>query len=317
MISLCELSKKLKSETNVALFCHIRPDGDCLGSAHALALALKSIGIKVKVFCEDAIPERFWFLKETKDVQKEIKEEFSALVAIDCGDITRLGIFAPYFSEHKNTFNIDHHTSNNHYAKYNYVQIQASNAENIYDLICEMDIPFTKDIANYIAMGVMTDTGNFRHKSLTPKTFLVASKMLEQGADINKINYYMFSAQTDKRAKLFGMTMDRIRYFHDRRFAVASILLSDLEKSGAKPDETEGFIDFVMGIKGVEVGACVLEIKKDKFKISFRSREVDVNAVASRFGGGGHILASGCQIAGEYEEVIDKICFAVSRELKD
>ena len=72
-----------------------------------------------------------------------------------------------------------------------------------------------------------------------------------------------------------------------------------------------------MGIKGVEVGACVLEIKKDKFKISFRSREVDVNAVASRFGGGGHILASGCQIAGEYEEVIDKICFAVSRELKD
>ena len=163
----------------------------------------------------------------------------------------------------------------------------------------------------------MTDTGNFRHKSLTPKTFLVASKMLEQGADINKINYHMFSAQTDKRAKLFGMTMDKIRYFHDRRFAVASILLSDLEKSGALPDETEGFIDFVMGIKGVEVGACVLEIKKDKFKISFRSREVDVNAVASRFGGGGHILASGCQIAGEYEEVIDKLCFAVSRELKD
>lgn len=317
MISLSELSKKLKSETNVALFCHMRPDGDCIGSANALKLVLSSLGIKVKIFCEDAIPERFWFLSETKEIESSLTEDFSALIAIDCGDITRLGAFARYFSEHKNTYNIDHHTSNNHYAKYNYVVTNSSNAENIYDLICEMQVPFTKTMANYIAMGVMTDSGNFRHKSITPKTFAVAGKMLEYGAEINRINYHMFSAQTAERAKLFGMTMDKIRYFYDGRFAVASILLSDLNKSGAKPDETEGFIDFVMGIQGVEVGACVLEIKENKFKISFRSREVDVNAVASRFGGGGHILASGCQISGEYEDVIDKISFAVSRELKD
>ena len=111
--------------------------------------------------------------------------------------------------------------------------------------------------------------------------------------------------------------MSKIRYFLDGRFAVASVLEKDILESGAKKDETEGFIDFVMGIDGVEVGACVLEMGKNKYKISFRSKGTDVNEVAGTFGGGGHVLASGCQIQGEYEEVVDKICFAVSRHIKD
>jgi phosphoesterase RecJ-like protein len=111
--------------------------------------------------------------------------------------------------------------------------------------------------------------------------------------------------------------MSKIRYFYNDRFALATVTKKDLELCDAKADETEGFIDFVMGIIGVEVGACVLEIGENKYKISLRSKDTNVNAVASSFGGGGHILASGCQIQGEYEEVVDKLAFAVSRELKD
>ena len=87
--------------------------------------------------------------------------------------------------------------------------------------------------------------------------------------------------------------------------------------SGAKQDETEGFIDFLMGVDGLEVGACVLEMAPNKFKISFRSKGTDVNAVASVFGGGGHLLASGCQIQGEYEEIIDKIFYAVKQNIAE
>ena len=111
--------------------------------------------------------------------------------------------------------------------------------------------------------------------------------------------------------------MQRIRYFLDGKFAVATVRLADFEISKARQDETEGFIDFVMGVEGVEVGACVMETAKDKYKISFRSKSADVNGVASMFGGGGHTLASGCQIQGEYEEVVDKITFAVSRYLPE
>ena len=315
MISISELSKKLLAEKSVALFCHVRPDGDSIGSALALGIALKSLGIRAEVFCDDQIPSRFFFLNAPKTIKQNFEQEYTALVAIDCADVTRLGSFAPKFIEHKNTYNIDHHVSNNRYSNCSYVVDCASNCENVYQLICQMNVQITEEIANLLAMGIMTDTGNFRHKNVTAETLFVASKLKEKGADLNSIYYYMFSAQTKERAKLFGVVMSKIRYFIDGRFAVATVSQEDLMKCNARQDETEGFIDFVMGIHGVEVGACVLEMQKSKYKISLRSKSADVNAVASTFGGGGHTLASGCQIAGEYEEVVDRVREAVNREL--
>lgn len=315
VISISELSKKLLAEKSVALFCHVRPDGDSIGSALALSLALETLGIRAEVFCDDQIPSRFFFLNAPKKIKKEFCGDYSALVAIDCADVTRLGSFTNIFSQHKNTYNIDHHISNDRYAKYSYVVNSASNCENVYDLICQMNVDITQEIANLLAMGVMTDTGNFRHKNVTAQTLFTAGKLLEKGADLNNIYYHMFSAQTKQRAKLFGVVMSKLRYFIDGRFAVATVTKQDLQNCEAQPDETEGFIDFVMGVIGVEVGACVLEMQKNKYKVSLRSKSADVNAVASTFGGGGHTLASGCQIAGEYEEVVDRIREAVNREL--
>ena len=317
MINISDLALKLLNEKRVAIICHIRPDGDTLGSGLAVKLAFDKLGIQADVVCDDTVPSRFFFLKEASLVKKNLSGEYSALLAIDCADISRLGSLSDAFNKHKNTYSIDHHVSNNRYAKINYVVDNSSNSENALDLITEMKAPIDVDIANLLAMGIMTDTGNFRHKNVTSKTLYSAGKLVEFGADLNKIYFHMFSAQSKARAQLFGITMSKIRYFFDDKFAVATVRLSDLDKSKAKQDETEGFIDFVMGIIGVEVGACVMETAPNKFKISFRSKSVDVNAVAGTFGGGGHTLASGCQICGEYEEIIDKISFAVSRYLPE
>lgn len=315
MISLSELAAKLKGETKVALICHIRPDGDTLGSALALKLALNSLGIGAEVVCDDPVPSRFFFLNECLTVGKELSGEYSAIAAIDCADITRLGKFSEVFAAHKNTYGIDHHISNNRYAKYSYVVDLASNCENVLKLIDELGVILSEDMANLLVMGIMTDTGNFRHKNVTAETLAAASRLKAVGADINKIYYHMFSAQSKERAKLFGMVMSRIRYFEDGKLAVATVRLKDFSESGARQDETEGFIDFVMGITGVEIGACIMEVTPNKFKISFRSNGADVNAVASAFGGGGHTLASGCQVSGDYEEVVDRVRFAASREI--
>ncbi|MBO7150093.1 MAG: bifunctional oligoribonuclease/PAP phosphatase NrnA [Clostridia bacterium] len=317
MISLSELSSKLKQEKSVALFCHIRPDGDTLGSALALYSALKNLGIRAQVFCDDVVPSRFFFLDAVKTVKRELDGEYSAFVAIDCADSTRLGNFYDAFIKHKNTYSIDHHVSNTRYAKVNYVFDNSSNCENILSLIEQLGADIDKEIATLLVMGIMTDTGNFRHKNVSANTMHSAGKMVEKGADLNTVHYHMFTKQSKERAKLFGQTMSKIRYFLDNRFAVATIRLKDLKDTNALPEETEGFIDFVMGIDTVEVGACVMELENNKFKISFRSKGTDVNAVAGTFGGGGHILASGCQISGEYEEVVDKITFAVSRYVED
>lgn len=316
-MSISELAKKLKNEKKTALICHVRPDGDSLGSALALKLALDSLGVSTDVYCSDPVPSRFFFLKEASLVKNSLTEEYDAIVAVDCADVTRLGEMAELFAKHKNTYSIDHHISNNRYAKFNYVADNSSNAENILALIEELGVEITKPIANLLAMGIVTDTGNFRHKNVTENTLVSAGKLVSFGADLNNIYFHMFSKQSKERAKLFGMTMQKIRYFMDGKIAVATVRLSDFEFANAKQDETEGFIDFVMGISGVEVGACVMETAKDKYKISFRSKGPDVNAVASTFGGGGHTLASGCQICGDYEEVVDKITFAMTRYIPE
>ena len=315
MISLKELGEKLKKEEDLAIFCHVRPDGDTLGSALALSLALNNLGIKAQVFCDDVVPSRFFFLNSVKSVKNALDREYRTLIAIDCADGNRLGSFYETFAKHKNTYSVDHHVSNTRYAKINYVVDSASNCENVLSLIEEMGLDIDQEIANLLLMGIMTDTGNFKHKNVTAETLLSASKLVEKGADINAISYHMFNKQSKERAKLFGLTMSKIRYFLDGKFGVATISQKDLTISGAKQDETEGFIDFLMGIDMVEVGACVLEISKNKYKISFRSKGTDVNAVAGVFGGGGHVLASGCQIQGEYEEIIDKICYAVKQNI--
>lgn len=318
MINLTDLVAKLKKEQSVALLCHARPDGDCLGGACALKLAFEKQGAKAVVCSFDPVPERFKFLPEMNNVVSELDNDgnYTAMIAVDCADLARLSE-GEFFTKHKNTYNIDHHVSNEGYAMVNYVVDCAANCQNVFEIIREMGVAIDKEMADLLMLGMVTDTGIFRHKNTTSETLLIASELKKYGADLNLIGYKTFTEQSKGRAKLFGLVMSRIRYFLDDRFAIATITQKDIESSGAKADETEGFIDFIMGINSVEVGACLMEISNDKYKISFRSKEANVNAVASTFGGGGHVLASGCQIHGEYEEVVDKITFAVSRELKD
>ena len=317
MISKSQFVQNLFSEKSVALFMHMRPDGDTIGSTLALFYALKQKGIEAKVFCSDDIPSKFTYLPSVKLVNKLFIGEFSALVSVDCADVTRLGDFANLYASHKNTYNVDHHISNTKYAKNNYVVDNASNCENVYDLIVEAGVEINQETADLLLTGIVTDTGNFNHTNVTEKTFEKAGKLLSKGADINKITYHTFKAQTKERAKLHGIVSSKIRYFLDDRFAVMTVTQDDFLKTGATQDQTEGFIDFLMGVECVEIGACVMEIAKEKYKISFRSKDADVNAVAGIFGGGGHRQASGCQIQGLYEEVIDKIVFAVSKYLQD
>lgn len=323
MINLCELAKCLNAQKSVAIFCHVRPDGDAVGSACALKNAFLSKGVKAQVFCDDVIPKRFGYMQvesqiSNADLSKDyVNSEFTALIAVDSADIQRLGKYAEIFDGHKNTFNIDHHISNTRYAKINYVCDNPANATNIFELINEMGVQIDVKTANLIAMGLLTDTGTFTHKDVGSNALQVGSKLVELGADLNEIYYHNFKKQTKQRAKLFGLVMQNLRYFNDDRLVVAIITQKQFDLSGAQPAETEGFVDFLLGIDCIEVCATVMEIGENKYKISLRSKGVNVNAVAGAFGGGGHVLASGCQINGEIEEVLDRLSFAVSRELID
>ncbi len=317
-MTLKELSDRLKKLKSAAIFCHMRPDGDTLGSAMGLKYLLESVGAKCRVVCESTVPEKFLFLQGMDTISDVPMGDEEAYIAIDSSEIHRLGMLAETFEKAKKIkFNIDHHISNSRFGDVVYVEDRAATCEIVTELSKYFPEPLTPLAANYLLLGLSSDTGNFAHKNVTPNTFLAAAKLTACGADIYTIQYNMFKKQSAARALLFGRTMSGIRYFLDGKFAVICVTQQQLNDCNATADVTEGFIDFPLSVDGVEVAACLLETGNERYKISLRSKGLaDVNAIASVYGGGGHILASGCMLNGAMEEVIDKLRFTVSQYIE-
>lgn len=317
--SLAEIASALKNANTVAIACHVRPDGDALGSGLALCLALENAGKSVYMLCEDAPPERLRIVPAIEKTYQQLPENvtFDLFVAVDSAELNRIGVFATYFQSFKGvTLNIDHHVSNPGFAKYNYVlPDNTATCEIIPEVLEAAGFEITKEIADLLALGLLTDSGNFTHNDVSAKTFSVASKLKEKGADISRIGYLMFTHQVKGRALLYGRVISKMRFTLDDKLVFLTVTQKDFEETGTDKSQTEGFVDYPLSIDGVEVSIALMEVKKNQYKASLRSRRADVNAVASKFGGGGHVLASGCMLSGEYEEIIERLTYAVYQQL--
>lgn len=319
MIKLKDIAEELKKFDDILIFSHSRPDGDTLGSAMAVKTALKNMGKKAEVVCSSPVPEKYkGIFPEFATVKSldEVKGKFSAHLSVDVSAESMFGDCYELFTSNRNSFNIDHHVSNTRYAKYNFVEDDAACCEIIYRFISLLGAEITPEIADYLMLGILTDTGDFGHSNVTDKTLEIASELVGYGARLHDITYQMFKNQKKARAMLFGRVISKTKFFLDDKLAIISVLKDDFTSAGASQDMTEGFIDFPLSIEGVEVAVSIMESKNNAYKISFRSKgKVNVNEIASVFGGGGHILASGCMICGFYEDVKDKIIKAVSDAL--
>jgi len=321
METLQQIAERIKSAKSVLIMTHMRPDGDAFGSSLALSTALDFFKTPNQVCVESDIPSNLAFLKGIEKVQKTPTMAYDLLITVDCSDEQRLGALSDEFSAAKrkkiDTINVDHHISNTRFAKYNYVRECAANCMNMATLIEYMGAPFDKKTAEYLLLGLLTDSGNFAHDDVSEETFTLAAKLAKAGADIRYYNYNLFKKQPKQRAALFARTMSGIRYYFDDRFAVIVVTKQAMEECDADHGMTEGFVDFPLNVDTVEVAASVMEVKKGQYKISLRSKEyADVNKIAGTYGGGGHIRAAGCMLFGDIEEVLDKLSYTVSQYLE-
>lgn len=275
------------------------------------------MGIESDVYSEFSMSQKFDYLTGITDVKHQIEGSYTAYMAVDCTGTSRIGIFQSDFEKFKNTYSLDHHISNEYFANYNVVNDCPSNSENVFKLIKELGVKIDEDIANCLATGIITDTGNLKHIGVTGETIRILAELVDDGANLNLINYKMFNEQSVARAKLFGLTMSGVKYLEDGKVAVITVSRENIMLANATDSDTEGFIDFIMGIKGVKVGVCLFEKELNKYKISLRGKGVNVNEIAGVFGGGGHVLASGCQINGNYFEVLDKLHYAIKSHLPE
>ena len=319
--SLEQIANRIKSAKSVLITSHMRPDGDAFGSALALSSALDGLGIANEVCVETDIPSNLAFINGIDRVKKAPTKPYDLLVTVDCSDEQRLGGLQNEFLSAKrkkiDTVNIDHHISNNGFAKYDFVRECSANCMNVAALIADMGAPFDKKTAEYLLIGLLTDSGNFAHDDVTEETLTLAARLVAAGADIRYYHYMLFKKQSKARAALFAKTMSGMRYYHDDRFAVIVVSKENMDACGADNGMTEGFVDFPLNVETVEVAASIMEIKKGQYKISLRSKEyADVNKIAGVYGGGGHVRAAGCMLFGDVEEVIDKLSYTVSQYLE-
>lgn len=316
-----KIANRIKQARHIAIFTHMRPDGDAFGSALALSSALDSLGIENEVCVETDIPSNLAFLVGLDKVHKKPQKDYDLLITVDCSDEQRLGLLTEEFLTARrkkiDTVNIDHHISNNRFGKYNFVRECSANCMNVATLIELLGVTLNKKIAEYLLVGLLTDSGNFSHDDVTEETLALASKLVGAGADIRYYNYMLFKRQPKARAALHARVMSGMRFYHDERFAVIVVTKQAMQECGADNGMTEGFVDFPLNVDTVEVAASVMEVKQGQYKVSLRSKEyADVNKIAGTYGGGGHIRAAGCMLFGEIEDVLDRLAYTVSQYLE-
>ena len=264
--TLQQMATRIKQAKSVLIMTHMRPDGDAFGSALALSAALDFFNIPNQVCDESDIPSNLAFVEGIEKVRKAPQGEYDLVVTVDCSDEQRLGGLSEAFFLAKrkkmDTINIDHHISNTRFAKYNFVEECAANCMHMAKLIEYMGAPFDKKTAEYLLLGLLTDSGNFAHDDVKEETLLLAAKLVKAGADIHRLNYMLFKRQPKARANLYARTMSGMRFYHDDRFAVIVVSKKNMEECGADTGMTEGFVDFPLNVDTVEVAASLLEVKK-------------------------------------------------------
>lgn len=311
------LMEALKGVRTAAIGGHVRPDGDCVGSCMGLFNYLTANNdISVDVYLEP-IPEAYRQVKGTEQIISESTADktYDLFIALDCGDRERLGAFGKYFDTAKKTLCIDHHISNESFADTNEIRPKASStAEVLFDLMDEEKIDL--DTAKCLYMGIMCDTGCFKHSNTREHTMAAAGKLISKGVNSSKMMDEVFYQKTFMQNQLLGRCLLRSYLTLEGKCIVCVVPQALMDEYGAVSSDLEGVIDQMRVTKGVEVAVLITENKGGGCKISMRSCDyADVSSVAKCFGGGGHIRAAGASVENTADDILDDLLAKIKEQL--
>lgn len=288
--------KQIEISKNIAIAGHIAPDGDAISASLSLAMTLKKMGKKPVILLENYV-DTYNYLKGHDMVFKGDYDTLNIdlFISVDCGDIERLGKAKSIFENTKNTVNIDHHISNNNFGKLNIVNPKASStSEIIFEIVNHIGI-IDLDIATALYTGIVFDTSGFKHKSTSKRTHQIASELIEIGVDNSMIHTQLLYTHTLANSRLLAKTIQNIYIEND--IVISTLTRNEIvEECKASYEDLEGISGYLLDIKGINIVVFLYEKRDGSIKAGFRSKDIDVNKIASSFGGGGHILASGATI---------------------
>jgi bifunctional oligoribonuclease and PAP phosphatase NrnA len=302
--SLQAVSDALRTHDRFIVTSHVRPDGDAIGSSVAMALALRSLGKSARVVMHDPLPDPYPDFPCVDQVEcaERVPDDGSTVVVMECGDLDRTGLGG---IEGHAVINIDHHPGN---AGFGFAQwfdgTAAACAEMVYDIIVNLGVVMTADMATHLYVGIVTDTGSFKYPGVSPRTFITSARLVEAGADPVALARLLYDGNTLGRLKLQAAVLSTLDIRHDGTIACLMVDPAMLAAAGAAPEDTDGFINIPLTVRRLVASVFFKMIEPDTWRVSLRSKgAIDVGRIARHFGGGGHRNASGCTLTGTLPDV--------------
>jgi phosphoesterase RecJ-like protein len=298
------IADEIRTRQRFVLSSHVRPDGDAIGSQLAMAYALWHLGKDVRIVNRDPPPEPLSVFPGVPliEVATRVDDPGDAVIVMECGDLTRTGVegFDRGF-----VINIDHHLGNTSYGALNWFDASAAAcSEMVFDLVTELGVPLTREIATHVYIAILTDTGSFHYSSISPRTFDICRQCMEAGIDPPAIAGAIYDSNNLGRLKLFGAVLSRMVLDDSGRVATICVDHKLARECGGTYDDTEGIVNLPLTVKEIAGVVFFKEAGPDDWRVSMRSKgDVDVNVIAKEFGGGGHKNASGCSATGSFEEL--------------
>jgi phosphoesterase RecJ-like protein len=299
---------------------HIDPDGDAVGSCLALALALRHIGKTPQVVLDSPLPDTLRFLPGASTTLRpdQVRKKFDAAFVLDSSSLDRTGsVPERCLNPGAKIAVIDHHWGNDGFGDVRLVNPEASaTAELVYDLIEFLRIPISPEIAEGLYAGILSDTGGFRYANTSSRTLRLAARLVEHGARAPLVADALYATKTAPSLRILGLALASLETRSGGRIGAMTISRDMFEQAGATPEDADGIVQYAKALAGARVGMLVQEVAPNEIRASLRSDgTVDVNQVASLFGGGGHRNAAGLRVRGDLQQVRDDLYEALERAM--
>lgn len=306
------INEKISVAKNILIVSHIGPDGDTIGSTLALANIIKeNFDTKnITYVIQHKVPDIYNFLPFVEGATLTNREVeiscYDLAIAVDCASKNRMGYFERIYDKAKFKINIDHHETNPNYADINVINGKVSSCgELIFDFATKLNLTISTDVATCLYTAILADTGAFKYSNTTANTFVVASKLVELGANPHFIYEQCFEKRPVEMLKIASTAIANATFILNNKIAYTMVDRKMLNDFNAQDEHLEGIPEMLRQASSVEVAFVVKETVKNEAKFSFRSKEKDVASLCSMFGGGGHKLAAGCILKASLQEALE------------
>ncbi len=319
--SFQQIGDVIRRHQSFVLLSHVRPDGDAIGSQLGLGFSLLAAGKSVRLFNEDGLPDSLAFLRGSERIERPPVEpvDVEVVIALDTATRPRLGDACLHAaSAGKLWLNIDHHISNPGYGDLNLIDATSpATGEILYELIAALDLPLPEESRDALYVAVSTDTGSFQYPSTTAKTYDMAADLIRRGLDVGTINSKTYDNHPFRRLELLRVLLNSLELSAEGMVAHWTLSAKTRVALALNAEDSEGLIDVIRAIRGVQVAVFFEELPDGKVRVSMRSkdRRYDVCQIAAEFGGGGHALAAGIRMKDPLDLAKARVLAAIQRRI--